>query len=332
MKAQKVISIHDDKVYRIIINHLRMVEVNSSRTATEYEREIREFFKDMRGKDILHLTEEDLIFSPTDIKEYSIHLLQKYSTSSVKRKLYAIKSFYKEFEKNGLNVRPSIFDIKIKQGETNSYGVLSWDEVEKMIELAKEENNGIEKSLLIELAATTAIRLSALLRLTWENFKVKKGVHVITVYDKGKKLDEKPINEDLYNRLRKNLKGHKLFNMTDRTARSTVKNLARKMGIEESRNITFHSLKKAALNEAYNLTKDIMTVAKLANHKSANTTLKFYMEQKKDYASMPSMFLGQELDTSVLEEANKEDLLKAILECGRDIQLQIINKLKGGKQ
>jgi len=44
---------------------------------------------------------------------------------------------------------------------------------------------------------------------------------------------------------------------------------------------------------------------------------------------MPSLLIGQKIDTAPLEELSKEELLELITSSSRAIQFELLNKLKG---
>lgn len=328
----QVIALHQPSVFSMINTFLRRKRQDSIKTAQEYERDIRDFFKFMTGKEIENLFESDLQFTLDDVTNYQLYLKDRYSSSTVNRKLSSVRALYKRFSANGLDVNPDVFNVEaFKTSDSESYGSLTWGEVKEMIERVKSHRNGIIKSLVIELAVVTAFRIESLLSLTWGNFSKKDGVWVVSVIGKGQKLDEKAIRDDLYERLREHCGKEKLFDVTARTMRNTINKLCKEMNIPEERNISFHSLKKSSLHEAYLLSGgDLMTIKQHGCHSSAQTTMDYYLKFKKDYSEMISLQIGQELDMSILNQLSKEELIDVIMSCDRGTQMKILNKVKDG--
>jgi site-specific recombinase XerD len=328
--VQSVVRLTQESVYSVIQTFLRRKKLDSVKTAEEYEKDIRQFFMYMRGKNIEHLTESDLVVRNIDVLSYQSYLKDRYSGKTVNRKISSIRSLYKMLAANDYEVRAEWFLVKtVDESDSQSYGMLVWEEVSQMMELAKGLKQGEMKSLLIELAVVTGFRLKSLLSLAWNSFSIKDGVHVITVVGKGKTKDEKAIQDDLYERLKLHCGNEKLFTFSERTARYTIEKLVDMMGLDKKRRICFHSLKKASLYEAYLKSRgDILTVAKHGSHSSFATTQKYYLQFKQNYSQMISLAIGQDIDLSVLEQLDKEQLLKIIKNSSRGTQLELLDLAK----
>lgn len=332
MAVAKVIPLNTaSDVYSIIKTFIRTLSLNSENTARSYEADIRQFFEVTRGKKIEQLTVDDLHFTYSDVQNYQLYLAQRYASNSVNRKINVLRSLYSKFAANGLSVNPMVFDVpKLREADAESYGTLTWEEAKQMIELAKEERNGEEKSLLIELAVMTSIRLTALLNLTWKDFEQKEGFWVVKVIDKGKSADEKPIRDELYHRLLK-LKRHnddKVFSVSESTANRLVKKLAKKMGIDEERNIVFHSLKKVGINWVLDTTGDIVLASKQGNHKAIQTTYNYYLDRNKDFSKYAGLTMGEKPDLEPLRNVDIDVLIEAIGSLDLNVQYALVNKVK----
>lgn len=324
-------------IYSMIENFINKKALNSENTAKAYESDIRQFFMAVRGKHIEMINEDDLKTDVDEVESYQMRLAidlndgKPYSPSTIARKIATLKSLYRKFESK-YDVKEAWFNIDKIKGESESWGVVSWQDVEHMIQNVKDTRKGNVKALLIETAVITSFRQNELLSLTWDNIENKNGVWVLTVMSdigKGKKSNSKPINDDLYEKLisLKTDSKDKIFDISKKSVTRMMASLRDELGLDE--NITFHSLKKCGINEVYELTKgDIQAVAEQGNHSSFSTTLKHYMNKKKDYSKMASLSIGQKIDLSELENMSKEELIEAIANASRSTQMDILNNLK----
>jgi integrase len=327
--APNVTQFNANTVHNKVMAFIKQKARKSEKTAEAYETDFRQFCKVALGKELEQIKDEDLAIDAQTIVRYQDFLCEVYKGSSVNRKMSSIRTILKYLAIDNKLIRMEVFNaVEAMPKMTKHYGVLDKEEVDQMIELAKELPNGQEKSALIWLAFQTGIRLNALLNLEWKDIKRIKNVWVVTVYDKGKKYDEKPIPDALYDYLTKigRTEG-KVFNMTPRTAQRTIDELCERMGIDPERNITFHSLKKAGINYILETTGDIDLAAKFGNHKTIQTTYESYANRNKDYTEMPSYTMGQEIDLSPLEKLSKEELIEIIKSCKDSTKIEIISKL-----
>lgn len=335
MLTNKMVAFNTKSVYETIRIFLERKEENSENTRKEYERDIRQFFKFKRNKDIEMLTPEDIVIDLDDLEQYQLTLKERYpAASSVNRKMATLSRLYKRFEAIGYpNVRSIIFrdiePIKDKSIKEKGSDSLQWEDAVRMIEEVKQTAKGHIKALLIETAFVTSFRKDSIMKLEWDNFSKLNGVWVISVMGKGGVLDQKAINDDLYARL-VTLKGeypdNKVFHLQRNTVNKMMKDISEKLGIAGK--VTFHSLKKGGVNEVYDLTDgDIQAVKMQGAHKSEITTFKYYVRRKKNFATMPNLQIGRKIDLSPLEELSKAEMLEIIKSLGKGTQLEILNKL-----
>jgi integrase len=338
-----VVMFQTDSVLSHISKYLDDLLNGSVSTACEYKRDIERFFKLMLGKELNELVVRDLDIKQIDIKAYRSFLVEHFGlkSSTVNRMIASVKSLYNSFEENGLKykdedgvlnyIKSAPLNIdKLSTNDADSYGILDKEEIEEMIMIAMRGTNGEEKSLLIELASVTSFRLEALLSLEWSDFRKEGDTWVVKNVDKGK-INEKSIRTDLYERLVaiKRKTDNNVFHMTPRTVQRMIASIVEDMGIDPERNISFHSIKKYGIREVWLATGgDMIKTAEQGNHSSFETTKKYYLMFNKNYATMPSLLIGQEVDLTPIQEMSKEELLKLIESCGRDVQLALLNKMK----
>jgi integrase len=315
-----------------IENFLNDKSVN---TALNYRIDINQFTQFFYAKDLEYILEDELEqIEADDIITYRNYLKNKgLANSSINRKINSMKSLFGYLEAGNKLIRKAIFNVaKSLMENPKSWGTLTWEEAQEMAQLANKLPNGHEFSVLIEMAVKTCIRLSALLNLKWEQIydKDQKGekIKVIETIDKGQP-HLKPISEKVWERL-ETLKGNeKVFhNFHPHKVGGHLDQLCKWMNIEDNRNITFHSFKKTGISYVFDTTNDIMLAQQQANHKSSATTMKSYLEHKKDLREIPSYTMGEEIMLQDLESLTKEQLLKAISEMKSSSKLELLRIVK----
>lgn len=328
----------DDRLYHDVVTYFRMLDKKSHNTAIAYKNDIDQFFMFMLNKPTEQITLSELQFKYADIVRYQLYLGERYAPTTVNRKIASVRSFFEFLEKNYPDkIKTAIFKVdKVREVGINHSGILTWEEVLQMIEIVKKQRKGTCKALLIETATITGIRVDALLRLELKDIKQIDGYRVIEVLDKGQKIDEKPISEELYQRIvayveKRKSNETRIFDISKKSVNNMMKQLREEMNISHERNITFHSFKKTGINEVWQITGDLMAVAQQGNHSDPTTTMKFYMEQCKDWSKMGSMLIGKPVDVSPLESLSKQELLKLIKRCNRGIQIELMKQFENMK-
>lgn len=334
----------NNKIYNTIQTFLSYKGENKN-TGLNYKKDIEDFFMIARNKNVWELKDHDLIFDMQEVLSVrekfkrlkNTNKEKRYKNKSINRKFDVVRGLYGFLKANDYNVNPFAFKIKkLSEKDSEETDGLDWNEVEKMIDYVKDKKNGLEKSLMIELAATTGIRLNALVNIKWKDIVKVNEIYVINVYDKGEKEDEKPIVDDLYFRLRKIKRAiddnTTVFNLNKKTFQECVVTAATELGFRtENRIISFHSLKRASVTHAYELSGNDITVAmRQGNHSNFNTTKK-YIKKKKNYTEMGSYLIGKELDSSILENMSKEELFELIMDTDKATINKLINLAQSRK-
>lgn len=311
-------------------------KARSENTYTNYKIDIEQFFYFLFKRHYSFLTVQDIEnITSDDVVSYRVQLKQEGKVNStVNRKIASIRKLFGYLEATYPKIRKAIFNVveKMKENDTSAYGVLTWDEGTQMVRLAKTKKDGDKLSLMIELAIITCYRLNVLLELNLNNIHIEnKGgqdYHVIKVVDKGEKHN-KPISPKMYERLLEIATDNNepLFPFSVHTIGRRFKDLVEEMELDQRRNIKFHSLKKCGINFVFDSTGDIMMAQKQGNHKSANTTMKSYLEHKTDYSKMPSYTMDMEIDLKPLEQLSKEELLDLISKATTGTQLELLRKI-----
>lgn len=336
MSAEKVVMLHQNQVYDQIQKFLNIKGLKSENTKINYTKHIKDFFNIIRPdvKDIRFLKEEDVQITLDDFEDFILTLKDEgnYKNNTINTKVRAVKSLIKYlFSKN---IIKDIGFIQAGQVENlpeivDSYGVLTVDEVLKMADLAYEERElGEIKYYLILFALDTCLRQRAILRLKWSDFEIREDCVVVHAVDKGNKKFNSKISKEFYNELLKLKKYNKpeVFPISSDSINDMMKRLRNKMNIADERNIVFHSIRKAGVTFQYRITGDILQAKKAANHSNIHTTTRYIGET--DYGVIGAVSAGNRMDENLYKNVSYEELLKAIENCPKDVQLIINIKLK----
>lgn len=337
-KLEKVVQMNHKKkttnVYATIHTYLKRKEQNSIRTKETYERAIRDFFQTMRGKEIEQLLPEDIVFEKHQIKSYQVALKEKHKGSTVNGAMTAVRELYKRFSEDGFDVDINWFNIEgYDEHDSESYGILTHEEVVEILNLVLNTRKGKEKALLIRLAYATAFRKDTLLNMKWNQIVNIKDVWYAKVMGKGNKPSHKKLTNELYNELmnfkkEKNAQDdEKIFQLTDKTIKLMMKYIRTNMDFGD-RWIVFHSFKKASINEVNLISGgDIKAIQAHGDHSNAETALNYYMANKSLEELVP-VDINVNIPLEKLDDMSKEDLVSLIKNMDRTTQIKLLQKAK----
>ena len=324
---------NDKNVWGCIDTFLTRVGQNSKNTRNTYERAIRDFFMDMRGKKVENLVERDLVFTKGQVESYQVRLKEKFKGTTVNTKMSALKKAYMKLEDYGFDVRATWFDVdRYSEHEKESYDSMTFDEVMKAIELIKETRKGEEKALFIEMAFVTAFRKESLKTISMNSiYRHNDGEYVVEVIDKGNRKSKNKISKDLYKRLYSFAKSEEkglnenIFVLTNKTIRGMMDYIRDNIDFGKRR-IVFHSLKKASIEEvALQTGYDLKAMQAQGHHASVQTTLDHYMS-KKTVDDMEAVDMYSEAPVEEFESMSKEELLEMLNNAPRDIQIKLLRQ------
>lgn len=304
-------------MYSHIQKYLRSLGNKSGNTEAAYENDIRQFFLIMKNKEIENLTHEDILLSNEDMVQYQTFLCRDYigsrtgkrlKNASISRKIESVISLYKYLFKNRLGVNPEELRVDKLPDDTETRGILTVEEVEKMISCSKYE----DLAALMMLALRTGLRKEALLELKWSQIKPihdKEQMYLITTIDKGKKVEEE-IHQIMYDKLI-SIKSDEVFVFI--TPLSTMdyrfNKLRDTMKFPRERKISFHSIKKAGIEYTLDATGNLYLAQRQGNHSSPTTTANSYLRKERN-------FMGTALDVcisdDIFDEMTKEELVSLL--------------------
>ena len=320
-------------------------------TEKTYRSSLNQVFKDILGnknydfitaKNIEYDLRSDVLFEYFDAlydaeKEDGSRM---YANQTINNRQSAIKSlitYLKTKKINGENlIKYDLDDLKVIESLKNigeEIEMIPFDLAMNYIDYFGEEERGLEKSLIIELAIDSALRASELLKVEWSNFSpVEDGVIMKSHgYNKGKGNEEwiDKISFELYNKLLQ----LKNIGNTDKLFTLTYKQLVGMMDRgNEILNKTelkysFHSFKKLAVTMCYlNNGNCIDSAMKKARHKNVNTTMRYLRLTNLNVTGVISNMMNTEED--LYKSASHELLLECLGEMRQDMIVILNNKIK----
>lgn len=316
-------------VYGTIHTFLLRKGQNSKNTRDTYERAISDFFKTMRNLELNQLVEEDLIFTKKQIVSYQVALKEKYKGATVNNAITAIRECYKRLEDDGFAVDTKWFNLeRYDEHDSESYDTLTHEEVCAVIGLVSKTRKGSEKALLVRLAYATAFRKQSLLDLKWSSIVNINDIWYLKTIGKGNKLSHKKLSKDLCLALeahKVNSKGEKIFELTKTTVNKMMNYIRENMDFGD-RNIVFHSLKKASVNEVNIISGgDIKAMQAHGDHADAKTTLNDYLA-KKNMEELVMVDTNTIIPVEKFDEMSKEEVVNLIKSMDRSTIIRLLQK------
>jgi integrase len=303
---------------------------NSENTRATYERAIRNFFLEMRGKTLEELTAEDLVFSHQAVEGYQTELLKKFKRGTVNNRIAALKSCYKKLESYGFAVRASWFDLdKNEEWDKEPSDPMKHEEIVQAIKLVLDTREGKQKALLIRLAYATAFRKESILQIKKTDLIERNGIWFVKVLGKGNKWDYKKISSDLRTELEERIaesKNDKVFTLTPKTVNRMMNYIRENIDFGD-RKITFHSLKKSSIEEVALITNnDLNAMQTHGSHRSVLTTLNDYTAKKK-LDDLIVVDIHYKVPVEEFDNLSHEQLLELVKSADRNVQVKLLQKL-----
>ena len=249
----------------------------SNNTVSSYKNDIKSFF--------LWLDENSfnpLNINASDANNYVSKLFgDGLKSSSVNRKISAIKSFYIFLQKKKIIKKSPIADIVMPKQEKYLPVSMSEEEVERLLN-SPDLNIQIERrdKAMIEVLYATGIRISELTNLKLTDLDINRSV--LKVFGKGSKERLVPFGEkaaeslNLYLTDRKDLKSKEIFlsNRGTKISRSAfwqrIKIYTKRENLKIS--ISPHTLRHAFATHLLNRGADLRSVQILLGHSDLSTT------------------------------------------------------------
>jgi len=249
----------------------------SNNTVSSYKNDIKSFLLWLDKKSF-----NPLNINASDANNYVSKLFgDGLKSSSVNRKISAIKSFYIFLQKKKIIMKSPIADIVMPKQEKYLPVSMSEEEVERLLN-SPDLNIQIERrdKAMIEVLYATGIRISELTNLKLTDLDVNRSV--LKVFGKGSKERLVPFGEkaaesiNLYLKDRKDLKSKEIFlsNRGTKISRSAfwqrIKIYTKRENLKIS--ISPHTLRHAFATHLLNRGADLRSVQILLGHSDLSTT------------------------------------------------------------
>lgn len=321
-----VTGLHSGSVYEDILAFLSKCKKKNESTAYIYEKGISMFFMWYKNKELNELTKEDVNVRNATIIRYQDYLIKsdKYAPSTINKYMSSIFSFYEFLEINEYQVKAEHVkvDMLYVDKNKNSHGEMNDYEAKLIRNYVRAQKKGIEKAALIRMAYTTSLRKSELLNLTWNDIKKHptQDVYIITVVQKGKKDNEVPISEDLYNELLtikeqkyyQRYDDSKIFHLSKTTIQNMMKDINENIDLHDDKGVVFHSLRNVMGGWLEESGSSLNEIQEHFNHSDMSTYINHYKHRTKDFTNSPSVRFEMEIDDNVFDDMSKEELLELV--------------------
>lgn len=247
----------------------------SVNTYTSYINDLYYFYIFIK-KDLTKVTFED-------IKDYLEHLnLKKEKTSSIRRKISSLKSFYKFLYKNNyINKKDyPLTKIAYPKMEKKLPKFIYYNDLLEIINESSKDKDGVRDRLIIEMLYATGVRVSELINIKINDIDFNN--RRIIVLGKGNKERIVYYGEYAEEVLKEYMKTHERKNhnylfvnsrggkLTDRGVRYIIDNIMSKLSIKT--HVTPHVLRHTFATDMLNNGCDIKVVQELLGHSSLKAT------------------------------------------------------------
>lgn len=270
------------KYLTMYLEYLKYQRNYSSHTIQNYQKDILEYLE--------YLDSEGLDFKTveySDIRFYLMHLGEQdnLKSSSIARKMSAIRSFYKYLVNQGI-VKTNIFSlISLPKKEKHLPRYFEYNELEELFNVPdKNTPLGQRDNLLLELLYATGARVHELVNIKISDINIiSKNIHILGKGNKERIVQFGDYAKDalkLYlddgrKKLLKQETTYLFLNnlgepLTDRGVRYILDQIIKKTSLQKkiSPHMIRHSFATHLLNEGC----DLMTVQKLLGHASISAT------------------------------------------------------------
>ena len=342
MNVRKVMSAK--KVYD---NWLSQVSENSK---ASYNRVVPQFFHMTFRSDIESITDDMLeSLTPVDVSERYIRILKNegYKNSTIANYMSVVRSFVSELEANKmfsdidyiylLNTALSTKRLKDDSSQSTKMSVDDYEEFGQWLIdrewSSRYKEKGVQYSLALKFMFVTAVRVNATFNnIKWNNIKPNFDSHgnfgyIVYALDKGDKVNKKPITEEFYEELKKELfTGDEEDLVFGELSNQTFTRLMKEFSEATGREITPHSIKVGAGSKLYSMTRDLLKVQKFLDHDDPKTTLR-YIRTNQDITESGSYILSSEISVDELDNISYDNLV-SILKAKPELAYAVIGNAR----
>lgn len=288
------------------------------------------------GKKPVEITQDDLgrLRFSTTLNKFVKPLRDRHiKDSTIKSHLTAVRSFVKAIRREKLFpdldftavVSDALSSSMLVTRDVEHHEAISLKELKSMEKWLKEkkfssnldQELGAKYAMLIDFMYKTAIRITATMSITWEDFTLQNSPYggdwaILQVIDKGKKLNKKYLTQKYYYELKELFyNGDDSEEVFGELSPHTLRNYFKEYNKMTGQHFVIHSLKAGAATSLYAMTKDLLLVRDFCDHESVKTT-EAYIHAQKDPHTSGTAILTANYDSSKLNDLSKEDLLMLI--------------------
>ena len=272
-----------DKLIQNFIEHLEYEKGYSKKTVINYEKDLEAFNKYLVENTIIKINNIDY----TIIRKYLGYLHDnKYKSSSVSRKISALRSFFKYCMKEKIITNNPMTLISNPKKEKKLPKYLNYEEIDKLLNcIEMNTKEGIQERLIIELLYSTGIRVSELVNIKIKDIKIKENQikilgkgnkeRIVLFGEKAKEMIKLYLNSykeefkgDISNQYLLINKKHK--QLTTNKIELIVKDVLRKSSLKL--NISPHTLRHTFATHMLDSGADLKSVQELLGHENLKTT------------------------------------------------------------
>lgn len=266
------------------IEYLSVERGFSQNTLISYKRDLEQFLRFLLKNKIDSWEKiDEEVFS-----RFKISLKNRgFSTSTVSRKIYAIKTFYRFLLQEGKIIYDPTSELSAPKTLKKLPSVLTVPDVEKLLDASYKESKvkDLRDRAILEVLYATGIRVSELISLTLEDINLEVGY--LKVFGKGNKERIVPLGKKSIEAIKEYLqnsrpvlikeKKHEFLFVNNRGNKLTrqgvfflIKFYSKKAGINKK--ITPHTLRHSFATHLLERGADLRSVQEMLGHSNISTT------------------------------------------------------------
>ncbi len=270
------------------LEYLEVEKGYSTNTLAAYQNDLGQFLvflqrrpADQRPKDWTDVTRDHIISYILEMKE------REYASSTIARKVAAVKSFFKFLEETGQIKTNPANDLETPRAEKHLPATISAEEVDKLLAAPSDSTPaGLRDRAMLELLYATGLRVSELVSLNVNDVDLDEGTvrcmgkgkkeRVLPLYDRARAALYKYLEHGRPKLLGEGNNQDALF-LNRRGARLTrqglwliIKRYVEQVGITE--NVTPHTLRHSFATHMLRGGADLREVQQMLGHANISTT------------------------------------------------------------
>jgi len=270
------------------LDYLEAEKGYSNNTLAAYQNDLNQFFvflqklpPDQRPRDWGNVTRDHIVSYILEMKE------REYASSTVARKVAAVKSFFKFLESSGqIKINPAK-DMETPRAEKHLPATISTEDVDRLLAAPAGNTPAAQRDrAMLELLYATGLRVSELVALDVSNVDLDEGTvrcmgkgkkeRILPIYDRAREALAAYVNEGRPKLLGEHSNEDALF-LNRRGTRLTrqglwliIKRYVEEVGIQD--NVTPHTLRHSFATHMLSGGADLRAVQQMLGHANISTT------------------------------------------------------------